>query len=128
VLDNGIGLNTGTAVIGNIGAEGRKMDYTMIGDQVNLAARFQSLTRTFGHPVLLTGSTAGRIKSVIASGRAGTSEGVLGPVLLRRLGPVKVKGKDQTTEAYAIASLDPGMDSRIEEGPIEDLRHQTGAA
>jgi adenylate cyclase len=128
VLDNGIGLNTGTAVIGNIGAEGRKMDYTMIGDQVNLAARFQSLTRTFGHPILLTASTADRIKLLIAGQQVGAVAGMLGPVLLRRLGPVKVKGKDQMTEAYAIAPLEPGTVSRVEDDPPQENRHQAGAA
>ena len=37
------------------------MDYTMIGDQVNLAARFQGLTRTLGHPILLTEFTASKL-------------------------------------------------------------------
>jgi adenylate cyclase len=114
-LDNGIGLNTGLAVIGNIGAEGRKMDYTMIGDQVNLAARFQALTRTFGHPILLTASTADRIKPMIAADQSGQSPGPLGPVLLRKLGPVKVKGKELTTDAYAVSPLEAGMTSRLED-------------
>jgi adenylate cyclase len=128
VLDHGIGINTGMALIGNIGAEGRKMDYTMIGDQVNLAARFQSLTRTFGHPILLTASTAHRIKPMIGGQQAGTPAGPLGPVLLRCLGPVNVKGKDRTTEAYAITPLEPGMLSRVEESPMGEKRAQAGAA
>jgi len=115
VLDNGIGLNTGLAVIGNIGAEGRKMDYTMIGDQVNLAARFQALTRTFGHPILLTASTADRIKPIVAADQAGQQTGPIGPILLRKLGPVKVKGKEHTTDAYAVTALDPGTISRLED-------------
>ena len=61
ILENGIGINTGVALVGNIGAEGKKMDYTMIGDQVNLAARFQGLTRTLGHPILLTEFTASKL-------------------------------------------------------------------
>jgi adenylate cyclase len=52
----GIGINTGTATVGTTGG-GRKLDYTVIGDTVNVASRVEALTRTTGDTILLTDST-----------------------------------------------------------------------
>ncbi|MFO0706572.1 MAG: adenylate/guanylate cyclase domain-containing protein [Nitrospira sp.] len=95
VLENGIGINTGTVVVGNIGAEGKKMDYTVIGDQVNLAARFQGLTRTLGQPILLTEHTA---RALDAAGRGGSGR----TVSLRKLQAVTVRGRGEPVVAYTI--------------------------
>ncbi len=55
-LDCGIGINTGEVIVGNIGAEGKKMDYTIIGDHVNLGSRIESLTRKYNVHILMTDS------------------------------------------------------------------------
>jgi adenylate cyclase len=115
LLDNGIGINTGMAVVGNIGAEGKKIDYTMIGDQVNLASRFQKLTRKAGCPILITEHTAERLKQLITAEDRGDNKGRLGHISLKRLGTVKLKGKEQLVGAYAIQSLTRGEDSRVDE-------------
>ncbi len=115
LLDNGIGINTGMAVVGNIGAEGKKIDYTMIGDQVNLASRFQKLTRKAGCPILITEHTAERLKQLITAEDRGDNKGRLGHICLTKLGAVKLKGKEQLVGAYSIQSLSREEQSRVDE-------------
>jgi adenylate cyclase len=53
----GVGLNTGSAAVGNFGSSYR-FDYTALGDTVNLAARLEPLTKMFGCPVIIGETTA----------------------------------------------------------------------
>lgn len=102
ILENGIGINTGVALVGNIGAEGKKMDYTMIGDQVNLAARFQGLTRTLGHPILLTEFTASKLALGLDRGTPDAQRRGRDQIQLRKLHVVTVKGRQEPVGAYAV--------------------------
>ncbi len=102
ILENGIGINTGVALVGNIGAEGKKMDYTMIGDQVNLAARFQGLTRMLGHQILLTEFTASKLALGLERGKPDAQHGGLNHIQLRKLQVVTVKGRQAPVGAYTV--------------------------
>jgi len=97
-LDAGIGLNSGEVLVGNIGAEGKKMDYTIIGDHVNLGARVEALTRNYGAPILLTAQTVAAIKK--------SSGGNLPEDLaVCEIDEVAVKGRVEKVKVYAPANI-----------------------
>jgi adenylate cyclase len=98
-LQAGIGINTGEAIVGNIGAEGKKMDYTVIGDQVNLGARVESLTRRYDEPILVTEYTLEKLRPAL-------SGALWKGVQLQGLERVVVKGKQQPVALYAVRALD----------------------
>lgn len=60
-FDMGIGLNTGDAFVGLIGSE-KRINYTCIGDSVNVASRVQDLTKDLRWPLLITEFTYGKVK------------------------------------------------------------------
>lgn len=102
LLENGIGINTGMALVGNIGAEGKKMDYTMIGDQVNLAARIQGLTRTLGHPILVTEFTASKLASGLDPKKPDARRDGRDRIRLTPLRMVTVKGRQKPVGTYTV--------------------------
>jgi len=99
VLDSGIGINTGEALVGNIGVEGKKMDYTVIGDNVNLAARVEKLTRQYKTRILFTEYTFQHIEDCLKSNR-------LGHIKLTDLAEVKVKGKEKGVRIYKLEPIE----------------------
>jgi len=97
-LDNGIGLNTGDVLVGNIGSADKKMDYTIIGDHVNLGARVETLTRKYDSRVLITEFTYEKIRHLV-------EEGKLYRVDMKEMDTVKVKGKDIPVKIFSIHTV-----------------------
>jgi adenylate cyclase len=91
----GIGINTGEALVGNIGAVGKKMDYTVIGDEVNLGSRVESLTRHYRVPILVTAHTVAKLCGDQPDSR-------LSGLAIRGVERVIVKGKEEPVALYRL--------------------------
>ena len=87
-VEIGVGVNSGFAVIGNMGSDTR-FDYTAIGDAVNLAARLESSTKEVGEDIVIGYDT---IKS----------KGFCDQITLKELDSIKVKGKEKSINIYTI--------------------------
>ena len=115
-LSIGIGLNTGEVLVGNIGAEGKKMDYTVIGDHVNIGARVESLTRKFKTDILFTEPVFQNIKEFVEHGR-------IGHVSIKGVVNIVVKGMEKSVKIYEILTLEHDAESVITKSSDETIIH-----
>lgn len=85
-IDHGVGLNTGMIVSGNIGSP-KRMDFTMIGDGINLAARLESACKQYSARILISEFTRAKLK---------------GTYRVRDIDLVVVKGKTEPVGVYEV--------------------------
>jgi adenylate cyclase len=104
-LNVGVGLNTGTCVVGNMGSDLR-FDYSVLGDSVNLASRLEGQSKEYGFPIIVGSKTALAVKDKFA---------------ILELDFIMVKGKKEPEVIYAIA----GREDTAQSGRFQRLRNLT---
>ncbi|WP_213773317.1 adenylate/guanylate cyclase domain-containing protein [Bradyrhizobium sp. dw_78] len=104
-LNVGVGLNTGTCVVGNMGSDLR-FDYSVLGDSVNLASRLEGQSKEYGFPIIVGSKTALAVKDKFA---------------ILELDFIMVKGKKEPEVIYAIA----GREDIAQSGRFQRLRNLT---
>jgi adenylate cyclase len=87
----GVAINTGSCIVGNVGCSAR-MDYTVIGDAVNVAARVEGLTKGKDNCILITGATRALVSSRF---------------VLERWPPTTVRGRQEEIDVYEVMAAQP---------------------
>jgi adenylate cyclase len=101
----GIGINCGKCILGNIGFR-NKMDYTVIGDTVNLASRLEGTTKLYRHPIIVSEYVYNEIKEQF---------------LLRKIDNVRVIGKEEPVGIYSVYTGFEGSTNKLRSNENLDL-------
>lgn len=90
IWELGIGINIGEVLVGNIGAPGRKMEYTAIGDNVNITHRIMDLTRGNKGNIIISANLYRRVKDLVDADE---------------IGDVILKGKEEPVALISVKGL-----------------------
>jgi adenylate cyclase len=103
-IDIGIGINSGIVTVGNMGSPGR-LNYTLMGDHVNLAARLEGTNKVYGTNVIISENTWAELSD---------------QVIARELDDIRVKGKQKPVSIYELIDVTGGLKPTAEELAYEE--------